>query len=176
MINRNPFRRDKGREEWIFQEVKRAVRSAARKFGLSPSDTDDLVGDVLESLYKDPERLRDLVDREKLAAYAYTAAVRRVVKNLRRTAKRNEIPLDSAGAVRPGEAGAVATRIDVRNAVMGLDGPLAAVVLARHFLDMTFPEIAQQFGMPEPTVKSRYRKAQAELAKVIRHPNDDAGR
>ncbi|XVQ09844.1 RNA polymerase sigma factor [Spirillospora sp. CA-255316] len=156
--------------------MERAVRSAARRFGLSPSDADDLVGDVLESLYKNPERLGDLVDREALAGYAYTAAVHRVVRNLRRMAKRNEVPLDSARAIRPEEAGAVATRIDVWNAVMGLDEPLAAVVLARHFLDMTFPEIAQKLDMPEATVKSRYRKAQTELAKVIPHPNDDAGR
>ncbi|MFC5744577.1 RNA polymerase sigma factor [Actinomadura rugatobispora] len=176
MINRNPFRRDKGREEWIFQEVERAVRSAARKFRLSRSDADDLVGDVLESLYRNPERLGDLVDREVLAGYAYTAAVRRVVKNLRRSAKWNEIPLDSVRVAGPEETGAVATRIDVRNAVMGLSGTLAAVVLARHFLGMTFSEIAQKFDVPEATVKSRYRKALTELAKVIPDPNDDAGR
>ncbi|GAA2432343.1 hypothetical protein GCM10010191_52930 [Actinomadura vinacea] len=153
-----------------------ATKKAADRFRLSASDTDDLVGDVLESLYKNPEKVRELADRKALAGYAYTTARNRAYQNLKLATRRNEVPLDVAHRARAEDAGALATRMDVTNVVLGLDARIAAIAFARIFLEMTFPDIAQEFGLSEGTVKSRFREALDELKKVIRHSNDGTGR
>lgn len=57
---------------------------------------------------------------------------------------------------------------ELRRAIAGLPRKYRAVVVARYLLDWSTTDTAEALGIPEPTVKTRLRRALNQLAKELR--------
>jgi RNA polymerase sigma-70 factor (ECF subfamily) len=62
------------------------------------------------------------------------------------------------------------TQRRVVDAVMGLDKPYRVVIVHRYFDDMSHAEIAARLGVPVPTVRTRLRRALAQLRARLQEP------
>jgi RNA polymerase sigma-70 factor (ECF subfamily) len=83
----------------------------------------------------------------------------------RRSTRLKSYPLLAPSAIAGGEAGPFD---DLSLALCGLPPEQREVVVLKSYGELTFAEIAELSGVPEATVKSRYRYAVLKLAEVLR--------
>ncbi len=140
------------------------VVGALRLYTGNPSLAEDIAQDAFVKLCRDWEKVSRMS--------APGAWVHRVAMNqAKSTFRRNKVAADKAPLLRPpresmqaeGVAGAAATSETVRDALLQLPHDLRAVVVLRYYADFSVAETATALGLPEGTVKTRTRKALAEL-------------
>lgn len=153
------------------------IAALARSLVADPGSADDVAQDaMIVSLRGAPDGVR-----------SPRAWLRRVVANLASNARRSSarrLSREAAVAVREDAAGArgadeiVArweTRRSVVDAVLSLDEPYRATILARYFDGLTTPEAAARLGVPLETLRTRTRRGLDLLRGRLAHVEDDRG-
>ncbi|GAB3985603.1 SigE family RNA polymerase sigma factor [Plantactinospora veratri] len=125
---------------------------------------EELLQDSLVRMY---ERWRKLSRHDDLHAY-----LRRVLTNnhtsLWRRRRRENLVADVPD--RPAPAGPEADADELRRALRALPPRQRAVVVLRHYEDLSERQVAQVLGCSVGTVKSQYSRAMAKLRSLVREP------
>ncbi len=137
------------------------LRALATRLVSDPGTQDDLVSDVLKEATLRPPRHEEL--RPWLAR-----VLRNRAKNRRRdAARRHQREREAARSEGLPSAAEVAQRFELAEnlaeQVQQLSEPYREVILFRYYEDLTPPAIAESLGIPVDTVKSRLRRALAQL-------------
>ena len=150
----------------VLLEHQSFLRDLARALVREPSDADELVQEAyLAMLYRPPRGVRSV--KSFLAG---------VVRNMAGRMRRREARLArrEEAAARPERVPAAAdlatqaeTQREVLSAVLALAEPYRTTVLMRYFGGLRAAEIAAQSGVPASTVRSRLRRAQAQLKQTL---------
>ncbi len=87
--------------------------------------------------------------------------------------RRRELPTDPASAsldrAATDEVECLPARLDLQNAIQGLNADDRAAQLLRYGADMTQPPVAQALNTPEGTIKVRLHRARHELRRTLDH-------
>jgi RNA polymerase sigma-70 factor, ECF subfamily len=151
----------------IFDQLGPMVLGLARRLTGSSSMAEDVLQEVFASLWSQPDRFDP--DRGSLRAYVGTMAHGRAIDAVRRSASRHRREERVAALVVAGgdqeedAADATAVSESVRTALTQLPDDQRRAVELAYWHGMTHREIARALGLPEGTVKSRLRLAQAKL-------------
>jgi len=124
----------------------------------------DLVQATFERTYRSWSKARDGDPR----AYARHILVNLRIDGWRRT--RRELlyaPVDLPDTATPDHAAAVVARNSVVRALARLPVKQRRVVVLRHLLDLTEPEVARELGISVGTVKSHNARALARLRVIL---------
>ncbi len=124
----------------------------------------DLVQATFERTYRSWSKARDGDAR----AYARHILVNLRIDGWRRT--RRELlsaPVDLPDTATPDHAGAVVARNSVVRALARLPVAQRRVVVLRHLLDLTEPEVARELGISVGTVKSHNARALVRLRGIL---------
>ncbi len=124
----------------------------------------DLVQATFERTYRSWGKARDGDPR----AYARRILVNLRIDGWRRT--RRELlsaPVDLPDTATPDHAAAVVARNSVVRALARLPVAQRRVVVLRHLLDLTEPEVARELGISVGTVKSHNARALARLRVIL---------
>jgi len=155
----------------VYDRYAPLVFCVAKRVVASRSAAEDVVQDVFTALWRNPERFDP--ERGSLRGYLGVQAHRRAVDSVRsdtRRRSREELceMLQPANDSRPVDRmDAVAVAEVVRQAIARLpEGQRQAVELA-FWAGHPQREVADVLGVPEGTVKSRIRLAQAKLAEWL---------
>jgi RNA polymerase sigma factor (sigma-70 family) len=158
----------------LAQAVVRRLDATARLILRDPDDARDAVQEALIHAWQDLPGLRD---PDRFDAWCY-----RLTVNACYSVGRRRRPLAGGLRLLIGEdtpdpvddLAGVADRAEVEQAFSRLEPEQRAVLVCRHWLDLTVPEIATVLGLPEGTVKSRLSRAlvamRASLAAEARVP------
>lgn len=132
---------------------------------------------------RDREEARDVVQTAFLRAWKHLGSYRpehrffswiyRITYNeaLNQLRKRRTEPLgdahvsEAAGPEEEASRDEVANRVEA--AVQRLDEELRQVIVLRHWLDLSYDEMAETLGIPAKTVKSRLFTARQRLARIL---------
>lgn len=140
------------------------VVGALRLYTGDPTLAEDIAQDAFVKLCRDWEKVSRMS--------APGAWVHRVAMNqAKSTFRRSKVAAEKAPLLRPptdsahtdGVGSAAATSEMVRGALLQLPHDLRAVVVLRYYADFSVSETAIALDVPEGTVKTRTRKALAEL-------------
>jgi RNA polymerase sigma-70 factor (ECF subfamily) len=142
------------------------VLGLARRLTGSSTMAEDVMQEVFTSLWTRPDRFDP--DRGSLRAYLGVMSHRRAVDAVRRSSSRQRREekvggLVPAAGVQEDAAEATATSESVQAALDQLPYDQRRAVELAFWQGMTHQEIARALGIPEGTVKSRLRLAQAKL-------------
>lgn len=124
----------------------------------------DLVQATFERTYRSWSKARDGDPR----AYARHILVNLRIDGWRRT--RRELlyaPVDLPDTATPDHAAAVVARNSVVRALSRLPVKQRRVVVLRHLLDLTEPEVARELGISVGTVKSHNARALTRLREIL---------
>ena len=138
-----------------------------RLAGLLTGDRDqaqDVVAEVFATLLRRPGRL---VDDPR--AYLRRCVVNVVNSTGRRTARRFRISarMEAPESSSPSVDGSVVERDRVTRALMRLPARQRAVLVLRHFEDLSEAQTAEVLGVPVGTVKSANARGAAALAQLL---------
>jgi RNA polymerase sigma-70 factor (ECF subfamily) len=139
---------------------------------------EDLAQEVFARLFA---RRKGYEPTGKFSTFLWRMALNICYDDLRKTARRRELSLDSDDAAgesplelfptneaAPDDAMIEGEGADaVRRALVALAEPYRVVVVLRHYEDLKFREIADVLGLPEGTVKSRMAEALTQLNKML---------
>lgn len=163
--------------------VQRCVQGDADAFSQLVTRFERPLFNVALRVLRDREEARDVVQTTFLRAWTHLGSYRpehrffswiyRITYNesVNQLRKRRTEPLDNhlvSPEQRPDEAaadGEVAGLVEA--AVEELDEDLRQVIVLRHWLDLSYDEMAETLGIPAKTVKSRLFTARQRLAKVL---------
>jgi RNA polymerase sigma-70 factor (sigma-E family) len=124
----------------------------------------DLVQTTFERTYRSWHRANDGDPR----AYARQILVNLRIDGWRRTRRETlAAPVDVPDAATPDHAAAVVARNTVVRALARLPVAQRRVVVMRHLLDLTEPEVARELGISVGTVKSHNARALARLRQLL---------
>jgi RNA polymerase sigma factor (sigma-70 family) len=149
----------------VFDRYGPLVLGLARRVTGNKATADDVLQEVFTALWCHPERFDP--ERGTLRAYLGVLAHRRAVDAVRasvrrRTREERVEPFDSLPmSGDPAEATAIAE--SVRQAIERLPEAQRLAIELAFWQGMTQHEVAHALGIPEGTVKSRLRLAQAKL-------------
>ena len=147
----------------VFDRHGGLVFGLARRVTGNPAMAEDVVQEVFSELWSQPARYDP--DRGTLRAYLGTMTHRRAVDALRSAARRQareeraELPWTPV----TNDSDAAASAAVVRQAIERLPIEQRRTVELTFWQGMTNHEVAQALGVPEGTVKSRLRLAEAKL-------------
>ncbi len=151
-------------ERWL-EEI-RWLRALARRLVSDPDFADDLVQEtaflsLARSRPPDPEERPWRVGVLKKLIFNSS-------RESRRRARR-EARVASPEAIQPYEQLAEQVEIHKRliESILALDEPLGRTLILRYFHDLSSAEIARRSGEPEPTVRSRLRRALERLREEL---------
>jgi RNA polymerase sigma-70 factor (ECF subfamily) len=151
----------------IFDQHGALVLGVARRVTRSAAIAEDVLQDVFTSLWCQPERFDP--DRGSLRAYLGVVTQRRAVDALRVAARR--LAREERAEMRePRTSDASDSPADVdtvRRAIAQLPTEQRRAVELAFWQGMTHREVARTLGVPEGTVKSRLRLAQAKLRESL---------
>ncbi|WP_051367876.1 SigE family RNA polymerase sigma factor [Hamadaea tsunoensis] len=125
---------------------------------------EELLQDALVRIY---ERWRRLSRTDDLHAYLRKVLVNNHTSHWRRR-RRESLVADLPD--RPGDDTVSAEALVVRDALRALPPRQRAVVVLRHYEDLSERDIARALGCTQGTVKSQHAKAMARLRHVITEP------
>jgi RNA polymerase sigma-70 factor (ECF subfamily) len=93
------------------------------------------------------------------------------LKRLRRTRRRNEIPLEAAGdPVAERNESKVELSVVIRRALDELSTEQREILILRHWEDLSYEEIAAITNLPLGTVMSRLHHARRQMRAILREP------
>lgn len=155
----------------VYDRYAPLVFGVAKRVVANRSVAEEVVQEVFTALWRSPERFDP--QRGSLRAYLGVQAHRRAVDAVRSETRRRareeicELMQPPAGGCVPDKMDAVTVAEVVRQAIARLpDGQRQAVELA-YWSGRPQREVADVLGVPEGTVKSRMRLAQAKLAEWL---------
>jgi RNA polymerase sigma-70 factor (ECF subfamily) len=143
------------------------VYGHARRLTRDASLAQDVAQEVFVTLWQHPDRFD--ASRGSLRAYLGVHAHRRAIDAVRRDVRRTEREqrhhrLHPEGAWAPGDSAEAASLAEaVRQAIVRLPAEQREAVELAYFGGLTHRELAAALKIPEGTVKSRLRLAQAKL-------------
>jgi RNA polymerase sigma factor (sigma-70 family) len=157
---------DDGALAEILDQLGPLVLGLARRLTGNSSVAEEVVQEVFTSLWTQPDRFDP--ERGSLRAYLGVMCHRRSVDAVRRSASRQRREEKAGGlvptaGVQEDAAEAAAISESVRAALARLPDDQRRAVELAFWQGMTHQEIARALGIPEGTVKSRLRLAQAKL-------------
>ncbi|HUC43815.1 MAG TPA: sigma-70 family RNA polymerase sigma factor [Candidatus Sulfotelmatobacter sp.] len=138
----------------IYNAVLRMVRDA--------EDARDLSQTVFLKAFRE---LGSFNPRYKFYSWIYRIAINESLNHLKRSGRQEPL----TGDLRSGAEGAIEALVErerdrqVQDEIMRLRPDHRAVLVLRHFLDLSYEDIAEVIGVPEKTVKSRLFSARQEL-------------
>ncbi|HET6963435.1 MAG TPA: sigma-70 family RNA polymerase sigma factor [Acidimicrobiales bacterium] len=155
----------------VYDRYAPLVFGVAKRVVANRSVAEDVVQEVFTALWRNPERFDP--ERGSLRAYLGVQAHRRAVDAVRSDTRRRARE-ENCELMQPRAQGCVSDRMDavtvaevVRQAIARLpEGQRQAVELA-YWSGRPQREVADVLGVPEGTVKSRMRLAQAKLAEWL---------
>jgi RNA polymerase sigma-70 factor (ECF subfamily) len=140
------------------------VRHLARSLLSDADAADDVAQDALLAVWQRSSPPRDV--RGLLATVA-----RRLAWRHARSARRRRARETAAAGAEPQAPADVAAQSEtlrrVADAVAGLTGRSREVVMLRHYADLTPAQISEHLGVPVDAVRSRLRRAHAELRESL---------
>ena len=150
----------------IFDQLGPLVLGLARRLTGSSAMAEDVMQEVFTSLWTQPDRFDP--ERGSLRAYLGVMSHRRSVDAVRRSSSRQRREekvggLDLTTGQQEDVADATAISQSVQAALVQLPDDQRRTVELAFWQGMTHQEIARALGIPEGTVKSRLRLAQAKL-------------
>lgn len=145
------------RQDWLF-------RFAYMRIGVR-EDAEDVVQDTFLRVYRKLEMLHDV---ENLQAYL-TRSITNACQDYFRRRSITTIELSRIEQLPdvPTDAGIHEEFQRINRMLDGLPEEQAETVRLHCIDELTFREIAQLYGVPEPTIKSRYRYAIAHIQKQL---------
>ena len=151
----------------VFDRYGGFVFGIARRVARSTPIAEDVVQEVLVSLWHHPERFDP--GRGSLRAYLGVQAHRRAVDALRSDGRRKlreeqcVVPQSTSGPYGADEMDAATVAEVVRSALARLPDEQREAVELAFWKGHTYLEVAEQLGIPPGTAKSRLRLAQSKL-------------
>lgn len=150
------------------------VRRLARGLVADPNAADDLVQEAWISATRRPPHAGNL--RGWLATVVRNAARERARKEARRAVHEERAARSEAQSSSDELAERVAVQQQVVQHVLELAEPYRETVLLRYFQELSPDEIAQRMRVPVATVKTRLRRALAELRERLDRAHGGDGR
>ena len=131
---------------------------------------EDLLQTALAKVYRAWGRLRD---HENVDAYVRRVMVNTQTSRWRRAWKAEHVTGSLPDRPGPDEVGARDDRDRLRRALLTLPARQRAVVVLRHYEDMSEAEVARVLGCSVGTVKSQCARGLAKLRDALDDPYDD---
>src|SRR5512138_277767 len=159
----------------LYEENLKYIWRAARRLGVDPADSDDVVQEVFVVAHR---RLPDFEGRAELRTWLYKILVR-VVRHYFRSQQRKPghrpvATLDELEALRDPRAGGPAEAVERQDAVRVLDGLLARldaqkreVFVLAEIEQLSAVAIAEILGENVNTIYSRLRSARQEFERAV---------
>lgn len=164
--------------------VRRCLSGDTEAFGELVSRYERPLYTVALRLLRDPDEARDATQNVFVKAWRHLDQFDRnrrffswiyriaVNESLNRVTRRKPTdPLDECLADRGADPAEHAERLDdsllIERAVRQLPEPQREVIVLRHWLDLSYEEIAEAIHVPARTVKSRLFSARARLAGIL---------
>jgi RNA polymerase sigma-70 factor (ECF subfamily) len=126
--------------------------------------------DVTQTVFsKTLENLRNFSSRHRFFSWIYRIAINESL-NLLQNRKRQPLPLlevQDQGMSPEEKAQAGELRKIVRRTLMGIKTEQRAVLILRHYLNLSYREIGKVLDIPEKTVKSRLYSARQQMKCVL---------
>ncbi|MGK7346456.1 MAG: RNA polymerase sigma factor [Candidatus Nitrospinota bacterium M3_3B_026] len=149
-------------ERYVAPHSERLFLSALRLTGNS-FDAEDLMQDTLYRAYKNIDKLKDPVNP---AGWLFTI-MKNVHLNDIRASRRREAPLYNEERVAMIPDTAAGDPVDEMSDALGaLPDEARAILVAREVQGLDYNEIAESFGLPLGTVKSRIKRAREKLREI----------
>lgn len=156
---------DTGAFETLIQRHQRPLFTVAYRMLGNREDAADALQGALVKAY---EHLAQFDARRKFFSWMYRIVINECL-NMRRS-RRPEDALSPAlaAAGTPFDLAAAGQRaVQVQQALLGLSDESRAVIVLRHFADLSYDEIAEAVGVPAKTVKSRLYEARQKLGEQL---------
>lgn len=142
------------------------VFNAALRMLRNPEDARDVTQTVFLKVF---EHLDDYDPSHRFYSWLYRIALNESINALNRRVRSEPIAGDEADERRGAEdeiASEQAGR-EVQRALMCLKAEYRAVIVLKHFLDLSYEDIGQVLGLPDKTVKSRLFTARQLLKDAL---------
>ena len=162
--------RDRAAFVVLFERYAGRVKAFVLRSGAGAQDADEIAQDVMVSVWRRANTFDP--DRAALSTWIYTIARNQRIDHLRRTRRPAPDPTDPLFQPGPERDGlqliTSAEREDqVRAGLAGLAPEQRLVLVAAFYDGLSHGEIAERFGLPLGTVKSRIRLAFRHLRGVL---------
>lgn len=164
-------RRDEAALAALYDDTVARVHGIALRIARNPVDAEEVVSDTYHQAWRDAGLYSP--ERGPVVAWLVTIARSRAIDLLRR--RDAAVPVEDPAALAPAESGddpqdllaATRERRDLHDAIAALE-PLDRQLLALAFFrGLAHGEIAEQARLPLGTVKSRIRRALAQLRPLL---------
>ena len=133
-------------------------------------DTEEAKDVVQVAFVKVYEKLSSFDQRQKFFSWIYRIAVNETLNRLRTRQRFTELETDTIcpGPSPEEELEKAQLCCQVRRAILSLSGEYRAVIVLRHYHDMSYQEMGFVLKIPEKTVKSRLYTARQTLAGLLK--------
>jgi RNA polymerase sigma-70 factor (ECF subfamily) len=151
--------------EALIRRHQRAIYTVACRMLGSREEARDAVQSALVKAY---EHLGSFDPRHRFFSWIYRIVVNECLNVLRARRPADELSPTLAAAGTPFDAAADGERArQVQAALLRLTADARAVIVMRHFGELSYDEIAQALGVPAKTVKSRLYDARQRLGEML---------
>ena len=162
---RQTLQGDTGAFESLIQRHQRPLFTVAYRMLGNREDAADAVQSALVKAY---EHLARFDARHKFFSWMYRIVINECL-NMRRSRRPEDAlsPVLAAAGTPFDQAAAGQRAAQVERALLGLSDESRAVIVLRHFGDLSYDEIAEAVGVPAKTVKSRLYEARQKLGEQL---------
>jgi RNA polymerase sigma-70 factor (ECF subfamily) len=150
-------------EDWDWAEARRICLRLARRYAPG-HDAEDVAQEAMIRAWRHRAHLRDA---SRLRPWLSTIVRNEASRACARVRPDPIAELDTAEGMEDEELGAVAVRLELAEAIRGLDGTERLLLGLRYGRDLTQPAIARVLSMPEGTVKVRLHRAREKLYRAL---------
>ena len=142
------------------------VYNAVLRMVRRPEEAGDLTQTAFLKAY---ERLSSFDSGQKFFSWLYRIAINEAINHLKRRGKLEPLDGEWASTARNPEDALVESdlAVHVQDALMSIATDYRAVLVLRHFEDLSYDEIGIVLGIPEKTVKSRLFTARQLLREQL---------
>lgn len=151
--------------EAIVEKYHKLVYNLALRMSRNADDAADITQSVFLKVY---EKLSTFDSKYKFFSWLYRIAVNEALNLVQKVERREKLSEEMASEEEMPDlsVGSQDTTHGVQEALLELDVPYRAVIVLRHFQDLSYEEISQILDIPEKTVKSRLFTARTMLRTI----------